>query len=227
MEVEIVDQNLSAVDEEAELFGIDDVDTFIEITIEKVIDDVFYDISHKVDMDLAEQVVRELEDATGMELIVFHAPTSASRQESASAPTYGGQSTFIDMSAHIEQAIKCLLSAIEEQKEFLDGNAKVHVFQRLEELVSSMDTLIKTVADSLKLIGTTVQMFSDSVVKKLNCILVENQSSSKIIEHKIKLSKITLAEKMELKFVENEEWMKNMEEALETILQSQETLTRS
>ncbi|GAB2283255.1 hypothetical protein Dimus_017777, partial [Dionaea muscipula] len=40
-EVEIVDENPSSIDEDEELFGIDDVDAFIEITIEKTVDDIF------------------------------------------------------------------------------------------------------------------------------------------------------------------------------------------
>ncbi|GAB2266495.1 hypothetical protein Dimus_001498, partial [Dionaea muscipula] len=188
MEVEaIIDQNPSAMDDDAELFGIDDVDAFIEITVKKIVYDVFEDISEKVDMGLAEEVVKEIEsdvdqettnvvvtephskedmsisaqcdekvvdaepqtyrrrrikarrsnprrrqviseseeddddesvtpkddvvlttsrsmdgEATETELVVFKAPTSTSSQEPASAPIH-------------EQAVKCLLSAIEEQ----------------------------------------------------------------------------------------------------------------
>ncbi|GAB2285923.1 hypothetical protein Dimus_020355 [Dionaea muscipula] len=61
MEVKVVDQNHSVVDDDTELSGIDDVEAFIKITIEKTVDDIFENISEKVDMDLAEEAVRELE----------------------------------------------------------------------------------------------------------------------------------------------------------------------
>ncbi|GAB2294407.1 hypothetical protein Dimus_028615, partial [Dionaea muscipula] len=260
MEVEIVNQNLSAVDEDEKLFGIDDVDAFIDIVVKKIVGDIFEDIANNVDMDLAEEVVKEIEGdadkekaadaepkmyrrrrkarkskrrlvilesdaeeevdaaitpqddvvlttsrdmdvgATGMEIVVYQAPSFASNQESSHDSIHGERSTYVDMSAHIEQAVKCLLSAIKEQSsimknllkhlehtEFLNSKAKVHIFLQLEELINSMDGLIKTVADSLRLIGDTVKDFSDSVVKKLSCLSVENQNHSKIIEHKIQL----------------------------------------
>ncbi|GAB2285922.1 hypothetical protein Dimus_020354 [Dionaea muscipula] len=122
--------------------------------------------------------------------------------------------------------MKALLKHM-EFKEFLDGKAKVHVFQRLEEFIYSMDSLIKTVADSLKLIGTTVQSFSNDVPKKLNCLSDENQNHSKIIEHKIQLSENYLVHKIEQRFDENNERMKNMEEALATIIKSQTAQTKA
>ncbi|GAB2288166.1 hypothetical protein Dimus_022508 [Dionaea muscipula] len=264
MEVDTVDDD--------ELFGIDDVDAFFEIAVQKNVDNIFEDIFEKVDMDLAKEVVRELEgekqaaaaepktyrrrrrttkrstpqrrlitskskeevddefatpqdnvvlttfrdidgETTGMEIAVFRAPHSASREQSTSAPIHSASSSYVDKSAHIKQAVKCLLLAIEEQskgmknllkhldhKDFLDGKAKVLVFQGVEELTDSMDALIKIVVDFLKLIGTTVQSFSNDVVKKLNCISIENQSSSKIIEHKIMLFENHLVHMMEQKF---------------------------
>ncbi|GAB2294755.1 hypothetical protein Dimus_028949 [Dionaea muscipula] len=41
MEVEIVEQNISTLDDEEELFGIDDVEALIEIEIKKTFDDIF------------------------------------------------------------------------------------------------------------------------------------------------------------------------------------------
>ncbi|GAB2273091.1 hypothetical protein Dimus_007898, partial [Dionaea muscipula] len=60
MEVEIVEPN--ATDDKEELFGIDDVDAYIDNVIEKIVDDIFEDIDDKVDMDLAEELVKDLED---------------------------------------------------------------------------------------------------------------------------------------------------------------------
>ncbi|GAB2265741.1 hypothetical protein Dimus_000778 [Dionaea muscipula] len=54
MEVDFVEQNVD--NDEEELFGIDDVDAFVKIVVKKTVDDLFEDISDKVDMDLAEKV---------------------------------------------------------------------------------------------------------------------------------------------------------------------------
>ncbi|GAB2268140.1 hypothetical protein Dimus_003119 [Dionaea muscipula] len=226
MEVDNFDQNPSTIDEDAELFGIDIVDTFIKISIQKTVHEIFEDIADKVDMNLAEEVVKEIKgdvvektadivvseardkentsingqseekgvadepliykrskkarrsnlrrsqvildskkevddesanpkddistgvsrdhdnidkgdsfadipvsgtafcdesatappkddvvltisrdmdgEAFGMEIVMFQAPTSASNQEPAPAPTHGAHSTYVDMSAHIE-----------------------------------------------------------------------------------------------------------------------------
>ncbi|GAB2296377.1 hypothetical protein Dimus_030498, partial [Dionaea muscipula] len=168
MEVNTDDQN---VDEDEELFGIDDVDAFIDLAVEKTFDDIFEGIADKVGMNLVEVVVRELKDkekvaatkpqtyrrgikakkskrklivleeeedadaeittpqddvvlttsrdsnreATGMEIVMYQAPIFASKHGPASTPLHGENTAYIDMFAHIEQAVKCLLSAIEEQ----------------------------------------------------------------------------------------------------------------
>ncbi|GAB2285519.1 hypothetical protein Dimus_019968 [Dionaea muscipula] len=54
--------SLVVVGDDEELYGIDDVEAYIEIAVEKVVDDIFEGISDKVDMDMAEEVVKELED---------------------------------------------------------------------------------------------------------------------------------------------------------------------
>ncbi|GAB2284248.1 hypothetical protein Dimus_018714 [Dionaea muscipula] len=41
IEVEVFDQNLSAIDNEEELYGIDDVNAYIDIVVEKTFDDIF------------------------------------------------------------------------------------------------------------------------------------------------------------------------------------------
>ncbi|GAB2275659.1 hypothetical protein Dimus_010415 [Dionaea muscipula] len=143
MEVEIVEQNISTLDNEEELFGIDYVDAFIDIVVEKTVGDIFKDIADKVDMDLAEKVVRELEKA---------------------------------------DKEKSLLLSLKPTEE----------------------------GEKLK----------DSVIKKLNCLSTENHNHSNIIEHKIQFSENFLVRKMEKRFDENDERMKNMEGAVATILES-------
>ncbi|GAB2288473.1 hypothetical protein Dimus_022805 [Dionaea muscipula] len=64
--------------------------------------------------DVLLTTIRDSEgEATRMEIVLYHTPTSTSNQEYV--PTRGECSTYINMSAHIEQAVKCMLSAIEEQ----------------------------------------------------------------------------------------------------------------
>ncbi|GAB2290168.1 hypothetical protein Dimus_024450 [Dionaea muscipula] len=57
------------------------------------------------------------EDTTGMEIVMYQGPlpTSTPKSTSNHGATHGASSSFVDMTAHIEQAVKCLLSAIEEQ----------------------------------------------------------------------------------------------------------------
>ncbi|GAB2283518.1 hypothetical protein Dimus_018025 [Dionaea muscipula] len=191
MKVKVVEQNISPLNEEDQLFGIDDVDAFIDIVVKKTINDIFEDISDKVNMDLAKEVIKELEDkeaankeepeekedadaeiappqddvalttsrytdgeAIGMKIVVFQAPTSATNPESTPAPSFDSNFAYVDMPAHIEQAVKCLLSAIEEQstgmKNLLkhlefhgsqDGKVRADMYLHLGAIIDIMDTL--------------------------------------------------------------------------------------
>ncbi|GAB2299728.1 hypothetical protein Dimus_033782 [Dionaea muscipula] len=151
-------------------------------------------------MDLAEEVVQELEDNIDKEAGVAEIVTEATEKENLT---------------------------ISAQGEAKDGKVKADMYLHLGALIDNMDTLTQTVANSMKLIGKTVKDFSDSVIKKLNCLSVENQGQSKIIEHKIQLSENYLVHKMERRFDENDERMKNMVGALATIMESQAAQTKA
>ncbi|GAB2302522.1 hypothetical protein Dimus_036528 [Dionaea muscipula] len=43
-------------------YGIDDAESYIEIVVKKVVDDIFKGISDKVDMDMVEEVVKKLKN---------------------------------------------------------------------------------------------------------------------------------------------------------------------
>ncbi|GAB2279006.1 hypothetical protein Dimus_013672 [Dionaea muscipula] len=62
MEVEVDDNSLLVVGDDGELDGIDDVDAYIDIAVEKTFCDIFEGISDKVDMEMTEEVVKALED---------------------------------------------------------------------------------------------------------------------------------------------------------------------
>ncbi|GAB2295991.1 hypothetical protein Dimus_030136, partial [Dionaea muscipula] len=62
MEVEVDYNSLVVVGDDGELYGIDDVESYIEIVVKKVVDDIFKGISDKVDMDMVEEVVKKLKN---------------------------------------------------------------------------------------------------------------------------------------------------------------------
>ncbi|GAB2294647.1 hypothetical protein Dimus_028843 [Dionaea muscipula] len=274
MEVEVADNSLLVISDDGELYGIDDVDACIDIVVEKTVSDIFEDISDKVDMDLAEEVVKALEDkeavdkkvasakpqtyrrrkkakkskrkivlsesdeeevvvvvvetpqddvvlttsretdgeAIGKKIVMYHAPFSASNQHSTYASSHGVTAVFVDMSSHIGQAVKCLLSAIEEQSSvmkvllkhlefygFQNQKVKADMYLRLGDLIDQMNfvvTILRTVLNSLKIISPSVRTLTYSFLKKLNPISVENKDYNKIIENKIQITENFLKRKI-------------------------------
>ncbi|GAB2290646.1 hypothetical protein Dimus_024924 [Dionaea muscipula] len=205
MEVNIDDDG----NEDEELFGIVDVDAFIKIAIEKTFDDICKAISDKVNMDLAEEVVKEFEDkeAIAAKSQTYRRRKKASKskpkrklvvsddeeevdnelanpKDDISVGVSGDHDKINESAAATPRALLTHL----EFHETRDRKAKAGIFILLRDLTNSMDTLVHRVGNSLAVIGLNVKSFSDFILKKLNGFLAENQNYNKIIEHWIQLS---------------------------------------
>ncbi|GAB2301284.1 hypothetical protein Dimus_035317, partial [Dionaea muscipula] len=91
MEVEIAEKNISTLDDEEELFDIDDVDAFINI-----------DIAEKVDMDLAEEVAIEVENNANKEKAGIAAEPLMYRRRRKSKKTYPKRNLIVSESEEEE-----------------------------------------------------------------------------------------------------------------------------
>ncbi|GAB2265618.1 hypothetical protein Dimus_000658 [Dionaea muscipula] len=62
MEVKVEGNSLLVVGDDGEVYGTDDADVLIDFVIETTVDNMLVNISDKVDMELAEELAKELED---------------------------------------------------------------------------------------------------------------------------------------------------------------------
>ncbi|GAB2283979.1 hypothetical protein Dimus_018459 [Dionaea muscipula] len=62
MEVKVEDNSLLVVGDDGEVYGIDDADALIDFVIETTVDNMLENISDKIDMELAEELVKALDD---------------------------------------------------------------------------------------------------------------------------------------------------------------------
>ncbi|GAB2295970.1 hypothetical protein Dimus_030116, partial [Dionaea muscipula] len=83
VEVEVEDNSLLVVGEDGELYGIDDVDAYTDIVHEKNYNDIFKDISENVDMELAEEVVKQQEDKEVAKKVVASKSKTFKRRKTA------------------------------------------------------------------------------------------------------------------------------------------------
>ncbi|GAB2275673.1 hypothetical protein Dimus_010429, partial [Dionaea muscipula] len=75
MKVDVNDNSLILIGEDGESYGIDDVDALIDIVIEDTTNKIFEDAYDKVDMELTEELVNELEEKE-MDIVVKNLQTT-------------------------------------------------------------------------------------------------------------------------------------------------------
>ncbi|GAB2299494.1 hypothetical protein Dimus_033561 [Dionaea muscipula] len=162
MEVEVEDDSLVLIGDDGEPYGIDGVDALNDIVVENTVDNMLEDIFNKVDMELAEELVRELEDKEATE-----------KANTAKTKTY---KTIEEQSS----VMKSLLKHLEFQGS-QDKKIKADMYLRLRALVDNMENPTDLCTFTFKRKGGKLKLINDKTkelwIEKQKQVWVEQRKS--------------------------------------------------